>query len=653
AAAQAVSDPERAIQVGIGVNAGESVAAAEGYVGSAVNIAARVCALAKAGEVVVTDTVRGLTRTSGRLQFVPLGKRHLKGITEPIALFRAEPAGASIMAAGGRRPIWRRPVVLAGAGGVLALGILTVAAVSGVFGPGGPAGSASPSAPVAESLELIAYTQVGSTDVLAASCTRAPDERMYLIDLGDGASVPMTQGALAGENHPSWSPDGTRLAFVAQSSVDITLKLLDVASGEVTRVLPDTPPAGIDPYAAIDGVSWSAAGTELVFTWDGQVWAVGSDGTSLRLLLVRTPYPSVAAAGTPVWLSDGTIAVILDDGVGGRRLATAPAAGGELTPVPWLPANITVAAAAWSSDRSQVAVVTALPTDTEDGQPRIRQDLYLANANGSNLRASVHFILGDPAWSPDGSQIVFGSGSLFVLDLASGAVRNLPTPKDRAACAPSWGATTAAALPQPTPTPPVVPGATPAPLAFHPGPLDRGVYTTNVFQPRMRFELPAGWVGGVEQPAVLEVHPVPQGPTIGDVQEGIHVFIAQVVYDGPCLDSPTRDLGGDPHDLIAYLQENANLTTSDVVPATVAGIEGSSIDMHVTRVPSEIECPGSGGVVELLKFTDYDFHLNENPTVRVISIQVNGIPVSFFVTSNPDGMFQVDARRILDGLTFP
>jgi class 3 adenylate cyclase len=51
------------IQVGIGVHAGETVATAEGYVGSAVNVAARVCSQAQSGELLVTDTVRALTRT--------------------------------------------------------------------------------------------------------------------------------------------------------------------------------------------------------------------------------------------------------------------------------------------------------------------------------------------------------------------------------------------------------------------------------------------------------------------------------------------------------------------------------------------------------------------------------------------------------------
>src|SRR5438045_5789863 len=46
-----------ALRVGIGVHAGETAATNEGFVGSAVNIAARVCSQARAGELLVTDTV--------------------------------------------------------------------------------------------------------------------------------------------------------------------------------------------------------------------------------------------------------------------------------------------------------------------------------------------------------------------------------------------------------------------------------------------------------------------------------------------------------------------------------------------------------------------------------------------------------------------
>jgi class 3 adenylate cyclase len=52
--------PGEPIRVGVGVHAGETVGTAEGFVGSAVNIAARLCSQARAGELVVSDTVRKL-----------------------------------------------------------------------------------------------------------------------------------------------------------------------------------------------------------------------------------------------------------------------------------------------------------------------------------------------------------------------------------------------------------------------------------------------------------------------------------------------------------------------------------------------------------------------------------------------------------------
>jgi class 3 adenylate cyclase len=59
AAARTAAEPDP-IRVGVGVHAGETTETPEGFVGLAVNIAARLCAQAKAGELVVSETVRGL-----------------------------------------------------------------------------------------------------------------------------------------------------------------------------------------------------------------------------------------------------------------------------------------------------------------------------------------------------------------------------------------------------------------------------------------------------------------------------------------------------------------------------------------------------------------------------------------------------------------
>jgi class 3 adenylate cyclase len=86
--------PERPVRVGVGVHAGETVETAEGFVGSAVNIAARVCSQAKAGEVLVTETVRSLTRTSLDVSFEARGTPRLKGLAEPVALYAVRSGAA-------------------------------------------------------------------------------------------------------------------------------------------------------------------------------------------------------------------------------------------------------------------------------------------------------------------------------------------------------------------------------------------------------------------------------------------------------------------------------------------------------------------------------------------------------------------------------
>jgi class 3 adenylate cyclase/ABC-type branched-subunit amino acid transport system substrate-binding protein len=90
AAANAAEDEP--IRVGVGIHAGETIEADGGYVGSPVNIAARICAQAGPGEVWVSETVRALTMTLLPVRFRSRGRRQLKGITEPIELFAVEEA---------------------------------------------------------------------------------------------------------------------------------------------------------------------------------------------------------------------------------------------------------------------------------------------------------------------------------------------------------------------------------------------------------------------------------------------------------------------------------------------------------------------------------------------------------------------------------
>ena len=80
-------EPGRPLRIGVGVHAGEAVETAEGFIGRAVNIAARLCAAARAGEVLVSSTVKGITQASITVGFVPQGRRRLKGIGDPILVY--------------------------------------------------------------------------------------------------------------------------------------------------------------------------------------------------------------------------------------------------------------------------------------------------------------------------------------------------------------------------------------------------------------------------------------------------------------------------------------------------------------------------------------------------------------------------------------
>jgi class 3 adenylate cyclase len=123
------STAEAPIRVGVGIHAGETVATEEGLVGGAVNIAARVCAKAEAGEVLVTETVRALTRTYLPYRFVGLGSQSLKGIAGGIALYRVEAVPAGRLAHLRRRLAARRRQVTVLAG----LLVVALVAAGGVY----------------------------------------------------------------------------------------------------------------------------------------------------------------------------------------------------------------------------------------------------------------------------------------------------------------------------------------------------------------------------------------------------------------------------------------------------------------------------------------------------------------------------------------
>ena len=147
--------------VGIGLDAGEAIPVDDGYRGTSLNVAARLCAQAGPGEILASETVIHLAAKVDGIDYIDPRTLRLKGLDEPV---RAVAVVRTDQPKSGRRQ--RRPRsggvdrrILAGLG-VAGL-VVVIGAGALLVGPLSGGGSASP-------------TPSGSGDAAAASPTPTP-----------------------------------------------------------------------------------------------------------------------------------------------------------------------------------------------------------------------------------------------------------------------------------------------------------------------------------------------------------------------------------------------------------------------------------------------------------------------------------------------
>ncbi len=91
---ETLEQPELPLTVGIGLDAGEAVEVQGGYRGGALNLAARLCGQARAGEILASREVTHLARRIDGVRYEDRGSLTFKGISEPVAVARVVPEGA-------------------------------------------------------------------------------------------------------------------------------------------------------------------------------------------------------------------------------------------------------------------------------------------------------------------------------------------------------------------------------------------------------------------------------------------------------------------------------------------------------------------------------------------------------------------------------
>ena len=86
---ETAADPTLPLPVGIGIDAGDAVPVEGGFRGVALNMAARLCSKAAAGEVLVTRTAADLATDVSGVRFEERGRVELKGFEQPVELLQA------------------------------------------------------------------------------------------------------------------------------------------------------------------------------------------------------------------------------------------------------------------------------------------------------------------------------------------------------------------------------------------------------------------------------------------------------------------------------------------------------------------------------------------------------------------------------------
>jgi len=108
---ETIVDPSLPLTVGIGLDAGEAVAVEGGYRGGALNVAARLCSLARAGEVLASREIAHLALRVDGVRFTERGQAELKGLDKPVhvVVVRSEERDDALAIAPFVRSIARQP----------------------------------------------------------------------------------------------------------------------------------------------------------------------------------------------------------------------------------------------------------------------------------------------------------------------------------------------------------------------------------------------------------------------------------------------------------------------------------------------------------------------------------------------------------------
>ncbi len=234
------------------------------------------------------------------------------------------------------------------------------------------------------------------------SCVKSPEiafasgdannMQIFLTNVAGTSLVPLTNGPLAVNAGPAWSPDGSKIAFHTNRDGNFEIYVMN---SDGTGLVNLTKSA-----AVASGAAWSPDGSKIAFysNRDGTdgLYVMHPDGSGVSKVI------SGIGGFHPAWSPDGTkLAFECHIDIGNRDICVINSNGTGL-------ARLTSDAAvdyepAWKPDGSKILFVTG----------RFGSTLWLALMSPDGTGVTPLFsdvsalVVDDPAWSPDGTKIAF------------------------------------------------------------------------------------------------------------------------------------------------------------------------------------------------------------------------------------------------------